>query len=396
MTTQQWRTTGFIVLFILAHFSHHVLTALVVPLLPFIRDSFSLNYAAAGMIPATFTFFYGLGQLPAGWLADKAGPRLMLSVGVAGVAFAGALIGLSEGLALLVAGLILMGLAGGGYHPAAPPAISGAVGPKRRGRALGFHVIGGSSSHFLAPLIGVGLAAYIGWRGAFLASSIPVLIYGIIFYLILGGIDRRRAAGEQAPARETGPEKPLALSRLTAFLLLTSLTTAFVHGTITFVPLLFVDQFGASEELAAAGLSFVYSVGFWSAPLGGFLSDHWGRIPVLAVVSLLLIPALILTPLVPLGTVSFVLMLCLGMVLFVRMPVSEAFILESVSSARRSTVLGIYYAAGMIGGGLITPVLGFGIDRLGFSGAFGAAGGIYTLLLIPLLLPLLRPAGRVA
>ncbi len=396
MATQQWRTTGFIVLFILAHFSHHVLTALVVPLLPFIRDSFSLNYAAAGMIPAAFTFFYGLGQLPAGWLADKAGPRLMLSVGVAGVAFAGALVGLSQGMILLVAGLILMGLAGGGYHPAAPPAISGAVGPKRRGRALGFHVIGGSSSHFLAPLIGVGLASYIGWRGAFLVSSIPVLIYGVVFYLILGGIDRRRARAELSSVREEGAESPMALSRLTAFLLLTSLTTAFVHGTITFVPLLLVDQFGAGEELAAAGLSFVYSVGFWSAPLGGYLSDRWGRIPVLAVVSLLLIPVLMLLPILPLGAVSLVLMLFLGMVLFVRMPVSEAFILESVSAARRSTVLGIYYAAGMIGGGLITPVLGFGIDRLGFSGAFLATGGIYTLILIPLLLPLLRPEKKAA
>lgn len=390
MTSRQWRTTGFIVLFILAHFSHHVLTALVVPLLPFIRDSFALNYAAAGMIPAAFTFFYGLGQLPAGWLADKAGPRLMLSVGVAGVALAGAVIGISQGLPLLIVGLMLMGLSGGGYHPAAPPAISGAVGPERRGRALGFHVIGGSSSHFLAPLIGVGLATYVGWRGAFLASSIPVFIYGIFFYLILGGIDRRRAAREAGSVAEGGPEKPMPLSRLTAFLLLTCLTTAFVHGTITYVPLLFVDRFGASEGLAAAGLSFVYSVGFWSAPLGGFLSDRWGRLPLLALVSLMLVPAILFLPLVPPGILGFVLLLLLGIVLFVRMPISEAFILESVSRARRSTVLGIYYAAGMIGGGLITPVIGAGIDRLGFSGAFLVAGGVYTALLIPLLLLVMR------
>jgi len=79
-----------------AHFSHHVLTALLVPLLPFIRDEFGLSYAQSGIVTSAFTLSYGLAQLPAGWLSDRVGPRYMLLVGISGVAVAGALVGLSQ------------------------------------------------------------------------------------------------------------------------------------------------------------------------------------------------------------------------------------------------------------------------------------------------------------
>ena len=59
---------GWLVLFTLGHFSHHLLTALPVPLLPFIRDNFSLDYAHAGLLVSVFSIAYGVSQLPSGWL----------------------------------------------------------------------------------------------------------------------------------------------------------------------------------------------------------------------------------------------------------------------------------------------------------------------------------------
>jgi len=131
-----------ILLFMFAHFSHHVLTALLVPLLPLIRNDFSLNYAQSGLVVSAFSLSYGLGNLPAGWLADRTGPRLPLLIGISGVAIAGALTGASTGLVFLFAALLFMGLAGGGYHPSAAPLISGTVSRENQGRALGFHIVG--------------------------------------------------------------------------------------------------------------------------------------------------------------------------------------------------------------------------------------------------------------
>lgn len=113
-------------LFVVAHFSHHLLNALPVPLSPMIRSDFSLDYVQAGLVTSVFNLAYGIGQLPAGWLADRIGARLMMAVGIVGVAVAGVLVGLSSTYLMLLIFMALMGLAGGGYHPA--------VGHADRGR----------------------------------------------------------------------------------------------------------------------------------------------------------------------------------------------------------------------------------------------------------------------
>ena len=116
--TQEWPNdtlAGVIPLFSLAHFGHHVLTALIVPLLPYIRGEFGLSYTQTGVISASFTIAYGIAQLPAGWLADRVGSRLLLTAGISGVAIAGALVGLVDGYRFLVAVFLLMGVFGGNF-----------------------------------------------------------------------------------------------------------------------------------------------------------------------------------------------------------------------------------------------------------------------------------------
>lgn len=63
--------SGLIPLFVLAHFVHHLLTALPIPLLPMIRSDFSLDYTKSGLVISAFNLSYGIGQLPAAWLADR-------------------------------------------------------------------------------------------------------------------------------------------------------------------------------------------------------------------------------------------------------------------------------------------------------------------------------------
>ena len=42
--------SGLLPLFVLAHFGHHLLTALPVPMLPLIRDEFTLDYTQSGLV----------------------------------------------------------------------------------------------------------------------------------------------------------------------------------------------------------------------------------------------------------------------------------------------------------------------------------------------------------
>ncbi|MCL0057049.1 MFS transporter, partial [Dehalococcoidia bacterium] len=367
--------SGLVPLFAMAHFGHHLLTALPVPLLPLIRDEFALDYTQAGWVISAFSLSYGIGQLPAGWLADRIGSRILITVGICGVAVAGLLVGLSQTYAMMMIFFGLMGIMGGGYHPASPPLISASVEPKNRGRALGLHMIGGSSSFFLAPLIGAAIATTWGWRGSFIALAAPTIAFGAVFYVLLG----RQMAGKKSGQALTGghddaPFTPGRLRHMVSFIVLSTFTQAVLLSVISFIPLFLVDQFGVSRETAAALIAVIYSAGLWASPLGGHLSDRVGRVPVILAVCLLAGPAVYLLNLVPYGLGTGALLLAIGMIIYVRMPVSEAYIVSQTSGRNRSTILGIYYFSSMEGGGLLTPVMGSLIDRLGFHPGFTIAG----------------------
>ncbi len=368
----------------LAHFSHHLLTALPVPLLPFIRDDFTLDYTQAGLVVSVFNLSYGIGQLPAGWLADRIGPRIMITVGICGVALAGLLVGLSQTYVILIALLALMGLVGGGYHPSAAPMISASVEPKNRGRALGFHLIGGSGSFFLAPLFAAVTAATWGWRGSFIGLAIPTMVFGISFYVLLGRRARMSKTQQTITGHHDGTPSPSGyLRRLVPFMILTTFTAAVTYSTITFIPLFMVDHFGVGEETAATFLAIIYSAGLWASPLGGYLSDRLGRVPVVLAASLITGPVIYLLNLASYSLGIGALLLILGIVMYIRMPASESYIIGQVPARHRSMIYGIYYAAGIEGSAILTPVMGSFIDRFGFYSSFTiAAIAVGTVTLI--------------
>jgi len=372
-----------VVLFVLAHFSHHLLTALPIPLLPFIRNEFCLDYTRAALVVSAFSVPYGISQLPSGWLSDRFGPRRLLLVGISGVALAGLLVGISTQYALLLAGLALMGALGGGYHPSAPLLISSVVEPSRRGSALGFHMIGGSASYFLAPLVAAGLAASFGWRAPFVGLAIPAFILGIVFYVLLGRRQKAASVGQSPSAPTHADDHEVNWVRLAAFIALSGFLAAALQAVLAFIPLYLVDVFGYSEPSAAAVIALFYSAGLWAAVVGGYVSDRIGNVPVVAVLALLTGPSMVLIGLNSSQALLMGLVLFLGVALYARAPASEAFVLSESPTNHRSTVLGVYYFGAMEGNGVLAPIVGYLVDRWGFTVAFEIAGlGMMAVALV--------------
>src|SRR5512138_2759127 len=81
--------------FILAHATHHILTALPQPMLPFIQEQFGLSYFRSGLVTSAFSISSATGQLPSGWLADRIGPTILITIGIVGVAIGGIFVGLA-------------------------------------------------------------------------------------------------------------------------------------------------------------------------------------------------------------------------------------------------------------------------------------------------------------
>lgn len=373
-------------LFIVAHFSHHLVSALLMPLMPLIREEFTLSYTQAGWLSSAFLLAYGAGQLPGGWLADRISPRLLVTIGISGVSVAGLLAGLSPNYIMLAVSLILLGLMGGGYHPSAAPLISAAVAPEKRGRSLGLHQIGGTASYFLGPLIAAGIASIYGWRITFIGVAIPTIALGLMLYMILG---RMGITGQTKNSKktinhtDTEEESPGQRRRMISFMSLSIIGKSLIVGVIAFIPLFIVDHFGIGEIKAGGMLFIVYLGGLWAGPLGGYLSDRLGKIRVMVIVSLITGPVIYLLNLTSFGWGLYAVMAGIGMCMHMMMPTSESYIISHSPEHRRSTILGIYYFGSRGGPGVVTPILGYLIDKLGFDYAFTiAAAALIAVTLI--------------
>jgi MFS family permease len=369
--------------FILAHAAHHLLTALPQPMLPYIQEEFRLNYARSAVVTSAFALSSGAAQLPSGWLADRIGPTILITIGIVGVALGGLLVGLSTSYITLIAFTVFMGLMAGGYHPAATPLISLSVPVNQRGRALGLHLIGGNSSFFLAPIIAGGIAAFWGWRGAYLAMAIPTAILGILFFIYL---NRRygKAQIEEMKRRQIkeNPPQPGYKRRLWAFLSMMVVGGGAGASVRAFLALYMVNELGASKEVAAMALSIIFSSGLWAGPIGGYISDRVGSTRVIIVTGILTGLIIFALKEVQLGWGLWIVLWVMGVIQAVRFPVTEVFIMNQSPAKHRSTIYGVYYSTMQYTGAIFAPIMGRFIDIYGFHTIFTFTAYVMTAVAI--------------
>ena len=362
-------------LFVLAHFSHHLIAALLQPLLPLIRDDFNLDYTQAGWLVSAFTLAYGISQLPAGWFADRIGARLLITIGISGVAVSGLLVGLSPSYTIMVIFLVAMGILGGGYHPSAAPLVSAAVSDQNRGRALGLHQIGGTLSNFLSPLVAVGLATLLGsWNWTFISLSILTFVFGVLFYIMLGRLNKTSQSKPKPSLKTETVSSEEGGLRLTSFIILGVVLQVSTFSAISFIPLFAVDELKSTKEVGASLLALAQFAGLWAGPLGGYLSDRLGKVPVMLAVALAAGPAIYLFNFASLGWTIWLILLVLGACQYVGMPVSESYVISHSPQRSRSTILGFYYFASRGGPGLLMPAMGWLTDNYSFGTSFMVVG----------------------
>jgi FSR family fosmidomycin resistance protein-like MFS transporter len=371
----------------MAHFGHHLLTALPNPLLPAIRTEFGLSYTQASFVTLSFALAGGAGQLPSGRLADRINPAILIAIGTLGVAVGGILVGISHTYVMLLVFLVLTGLMTGGYHPASTPLILSSVEPKVRGRALGLHLLGGNSSFFIAPIVaGLVMTALPGWswHGPFIVLAVPTAVFGLIFYIYLtrrggkGHADaaRRRMAGENPP-------QPGYKRRLIAYLVMMVLGGGVGMSLNSFLTLYMVDILGASDARAASLISILYLPGVFGGPIiGGWLSDRLGSVRIVIATSI--ISGLIIYALkwVNLGFSLYAVLFIMGLNMAIRMPVTEVFIMSQTPARNRSTIYGVYYFTMQYTGAIFAPIMAGLIERFSFHTMYTYAAAIVTVVAV--------------
>lgn len=237
--------------------------------------------ASRGHIALAFSvaaFLWFLCGAPGGVLADRFGPRRVAAAGVACLAAALALSSIVGSVTTLY---VTYGIGIGiGVGLVYVPSI-GAVQPwfgANRALASGFAVAGIGAGNIAGPLLAEWWIQLFGWRGAYVALSVFVLVLGgaAAFAIRQRPVEKKKAVDGML----LGP----ALRTPAFWLLYASLVLSCIG---IFVPMVHLGAFAQDAgHTAAQGVTLVSLVGVGSLlgrfTIGGF-ADRLGRIPSLAI-----------------------------------------------------------------------------------------------------------------
>ena len=152
-----------------------------------IAREFNLSNIQLGYIFSAFLVGYALFQAPAGSLADRAGPRLVLTLSVFWWALFTCLITvipthLVGALLVIIVARFCLGIGEAVMYPASNCIVSAWIPSSERGIANGLIFAGvGFGAGVTSPLITYLMIEY-GWRTAFYVSALIGLIAGCIWY----------------------------------------------------------------------------------------------------------------------------------------------------------------------------------------------------------------------
>ncbi|MBI2909078.1 MAG: MFS transporter [Chloroflexi bacterium] len=355
--------------FFLAHLSHHLCTGILAPLLPLIRDDFDLNYFQSGLLVSVSTLVYGLCQIPVGRLADRYSKRLVIVVGLTGLSAATLLTGAMQSYFLVLALLAIMGMFGSTYHPSASSFIAELWPKEQRGRVLGIHLTGGSSSFIVVPLLAGFISQGLGWRGAYLFLALPALAVAFLFWRSMA----QASGARHDQAATAGKPKVSLVEVLRAvgiIVAIAMISQVIFSGVFAFLSLYLVDKHGLAPAYAAMLVGLVHGVGILGAPFGGALSDRIGRKPVIMMSVAIPGPFLYLMTVLPFGPALLATLLAMGVALTFRTPVMESLLADTIPAERLAGFLGIYFFLNLEVNGLSTSLVGFLMDALGLNIAF--------------------------
>ncbi len=247
--------------------------------LPLIRRDLELTYTQAGGLFASSTFVYAFMQIPAGYLADRYGPRRIALAGFAGTAFATVSVAVVSDYGMLLGIMVVYGFFRGLVFTPGLVLVSGWFAPQRRGTSMGGFIAVVMSFYALLALVGPSLVAVVGWRPLFVSIGVVGIGTAVLFDRL--GSD----PPSTEPAAPIGPMEPLRLFRDRIMWLLGAIQfirLAVALGIHYWLPTFLVDDAGLSLQSAGVVIALAAVLAAPSNLLGGYVSDRTAR-PVLVI-----------------------------------------------------------------------------------------------------------------
>jgi ACS family glucarate transporter-like MFS transporter len=183
-----------------------------------ISKEYGLGNQHLGWIATAFLIGYAGFQIPAGWLASRFGPRLVISMGVLWWGVATALTtmiptGFTQTVLLLIGIRFLLGAGEAVIYPSANMFVARWVPERERGIVNGLIFAGVGAGSGLTPPLLAWFILHHGWRSAFWFSAVVGVIAGAVWWWFARDTpeeDPTVSPEELALIREGIPEKSAA------------------------------------------------------------------------------------------------------------------------------------------------------------------------------------------
>jgi MFS transporter, DHA1 family, inner membrane transport protein len=235
-----------------------------------------------------------------------------------------------------------------------------------RGKAIGLI----SSAYFVAPILGVPLAGQIadhwGWRRVFVFFALLALAVTFAS-LTLPKTSGARPASARAQTSLRSIRTFLVKRDLAAALGIAFLVSGGLVGFITYIGQWLHDRFG----IATGGITMVFMVGglasLIGAPLGGILSDRWGKRAVSIASNAVLALAVAVVPFLPWGAMLVLAFGLTGMGAAFRQGPLTALMTEMVPGTERGSFIALRNISSQLGIGAVALTGGILYEHFGYA-----------------------------
>jgi MFS transporter, DHA1 family, inner membrane transport protein len=366
---------------------------MIAALLPSLVKSLGISLSTAGLLVVVYSLAAALAAFFSGTLSDHYGRRRFLLAGAAFFAVASFAASRSRSLNELMLARALTGLAAGTLSTCSITFAADWFPYEVRGRAIGLI----SAAYFAAPILGVPIAAQIadrfGWRRAFLFFA------GLAAVTMLATLRLPRERLNPQPSTEklrTAVEafrSFLVRRDATAALVIAFLVSGGLVGFLTYIGQWLNTSFG----LPTRTIGWVFMLGglvaIGSAPLGGILSDRWGKRAISIAGNLALGVAAALIPLLPwgLGLLGVFALASLGAA-FRQGPLT-ALMTEMVPAAQRGSFIALRNISSQLGIGATAYLGGVLFQKFGYAAVTSLCAAMTAAVVVLLATHIVEPQG---
>ena len=371
------------------HFLHDGFSDVLYVLLPVWASAFGLSLSQVGVMRTVYTGGMSLFQIPAGFLAERWGERLVLAAGTALTAAGFLAVGWAGGFGVMLAVLAVAGLGSGVQHPLSSSLVAKAYEDGPRRAALGTYNFAGDLGKVAVPAT-VGVAAtLVGWRAAAVGYGLVGLVAAVALLIVLSRLGAGGAPERPARGRESVPIRGgWGIRDLRGFQALSAIgmvDNATRTALLTFLPFVLVAK-GLTVAGVGGALALVFAGGALGKFVCGIAAERVGIIRTVVLTETATAVGILVVLASPLP-VALTLLLPLGIALNGTSSVLYATVADLVTADRRSRAYGLYYTLS-IGASAVAPSI-YGVvgDAVGVTAALGVVAGV-VLVTIPLCLAL--------